>query len=181
MCLVAQLCLFTTPWTIAHQAPLLMGFSRQEYWSGLPCPSPGDLPDPETEPMCPALQAVSLPLSQQESPDLSIFLPKRTHFGCPWWLSGKEFHLPMQETWIPSLAQQDPTCCGATKCMSHNYCSWAQNLQLLSPCAPSSEAHAPWGPCSAAGGATTMRSPRAGTRENPHTAMSTQTGQRINK
>ena len=42
--------LFATPWTIACQAPLSMGFSRQEYWSGLPCPPPGDLPDPGTEP-----------------------------------------------------------------------------------------------------------------------------------
>ena len=41
---------FATPWTIAHQAPLSIGFSRQEYWSGLPCPPPGDLPDPGTEP-----------------------------------------------------------------------------------------------------------------------------------
>ena len=39
-----------TPWTVAHQAPLSMGFSRQEYWSGLPLPSPGDLPDPKIEP-----------------------------------------------------------------------------------------------------------------------------------
>ena len=38
--------LFATPWTVARQAPLSMGFSRQEYWSGLPCPPPGDLPDP---------------------------------------------------------------------------------------------------------------------------------------
>ena len=37
--------LFATPWTVAHQAPLSMGFSRQEYWSGLPLPSPGDIPD----------------------------------------------------------------------------------------------------------------------------------------
>ena len=42
--------LFVTPWTVAHQAPLSMEFSRQEYWSGLPCPPPGDLPDPGTEP-----------------------------------------------------------------------------------------------------------------------------------
>ena len=41
---------FATPWTIAHQAPLFMEFSRQEYWSGLPFPPPGDLPDPGTEP-----------------------------------------------------------------------------------------------------------------------------------
>jgi len=44
-----------TPWAVAHQAPLSMGFSRQEYWSGLPFPTPGDLPDPEIEPMSPAL------------------------------------------------------------------------------------------------------------------------------
>ena len=43
--------LFGTPWTVACQAPLSMGFSRQEYWSRLPCPPPGDLPDPRTEPM----------------------------------------------------------------------------------------------------------------------------------
>ena len=40
---------FVTPWTVAHQAPLSMGFSRQEYWSGLPFPPPGDLPNPGTE------------------------------------------------------------------------------------------------------------------------------------
>ena len=49
-----------TPWTIACQAPLSMGFSRQEYWSGLPFPSPGDLPDPGIEPGSPALHADSL-------------------------------------------------------------------------------------------------------------------------
>ena len=41
--------LFATPWTVAHEAPLSMEFSRQEYWSGLPFPSPGDLPDPGIE------------------------------------------------------------------------------------------------------------------------------------
>ena len=50
-----------TPGTVAPQAPPSMGFSRQEYWSGLPFPSPGDLPDPGTEPKSPALQADSLP------------------------------------------------------------------------------------------------------------------------
>ena len=49
--------LFETLWTVAPQAPLSMGFSRQEYWSGLPFPSPGDLPDPGIEPRSPALQA----------------------------------------------------------------------------------------------------------------------------
>ena len=52
--------LFATPLTVAYQAPLSMGFSRQECWSGLPFPSPGDLPDPGIEPQSPALQAVAL-------------------------------------------------------------------------------------------------------------------------
>ena len=52
--------LFVTPWTVAYQAPLSMGFSRQEYWSGLPFPSPGDLPDPGIEPRSPTLQGDAL-------------------------------------------------------------------------------------------------------------------------
>ena len=60
--LVTQLCLtLCNPWTVALQAPLSMGFSRQEYWSGLPCLPPGDLPNPGTEPGTPTLQADSLP------------------------------------------------------------------------------------------------------------------------
>ena len=57
--------LFTTPWTVAYQAPRSMGFSRQEYWSGLPFPSPGDLPNPGIEPGSPALQADDLPTGSQ--------------------------------------------------------------------------------------------------------------------
>ena len=53
--------LFVTPWTVAYQAPPSMGFSRQEYWSGLPFPSLGDLPNPGIEPGSPALQADALP------------------------------------------------------------------------------------------------------------------------
>ena len=52
---------FCDPWTVAHQAPLSMEFSRQEYWSGLPFTSAGDLPKPRIEPSPPALQANSLP------------------------------------------------------------------------------------------------------------------------
>ena len=60
--LAAKSCLtLATPWTVACQAPLSMGFYRQEYCSGLPFPFPGDLPDPEIEPRSPALQAESLP------------------------------------------------------------------------------------------------------------------------
>ena len=61
MKLLSRVRLFVTPWTVANQAPLSMGFSRQEYWSGLPFPSPGDLPDPGIEPKSPALQTDALP------------------------------------------------------------------------------------------------------------------------
>ena len=55
-CVITKSCLtLATPLTIAHQVPLPMGFPRQEYWSGLPFPSPGDIPDPEIEPKSPAL------------------------------------------------------------------------------------------------------------------------------
>ena len=60
--------LSATPSTVTRQAPLFMGFSRQEYWSRLPCPRPRDLPDTGIEPGSPALQAVSLPLIQRGSP-----------------------------------------------------------------------------------------------------------------
>ena len=60
--------LFETLWIIAHKAPLSMEFSRQEYWSGLLCPPPGDLLDSGIELMSPALQADSLPLSHWEAP-----------------------------------------------------------------------------------------------------------------
>ena len=53
--LLSHVRLFATPWTVAHQAPPFMGFSSQEYWSGLPFPSPGDRPDPGIEPWSPAL------------------------------------------------------------------------------------------------------------------------------
>ena len=57
---LSQVRVFVTPWTAAHQAPLSMGFSRQEYWGGVPFPSPGDFPNPGIEPGSPALQADSL-------------------------------------------------------------------------------------------------------------------------
>ena len=73
--LVTTLCLtLVTPWTIAHQVLLFMGleFSRQEYWSGLPFPSPGDLPDPGIEPWS-ALQAGSLPTEPLGKPNWPLY------------------------------------------------------------------------------------------------------------
>ena len=70
--------LCATPWTVAYQAPLSMGFSRQECWSGLPFPSPGDLPDPGMEgmePGPPALQADSLPTELRGKPPYNLKAP----------------------------------------------------------------------------------------------------------
>ena len=63
---------FATPCTVAHQAPPSMGVSRQEYWSELPFPSPGDLPDPGFEPRSPALEANSLPSEDQRGPETRV-------------------------------------------------------------------------------------------------------------
>ena len=76
---------FETPWTVAYQAPQSMEFSRQEYWSGLPFPSPEDLPNPEIEPGSPALQADAL-LSEPPGkllwwPPFSIKDPKSCAYG----------------------------------------------------------------------------------------------------
>ena len=72
--------LFATPWTIAYQAPPSMGFSRQECWSGLPFPSPGDLPNPGIEPRSPALQEDTL-LSEPtgKPPNVPLFLKQLIH------------------------------------------------------------------------------------------------------
>ena len=64
--------LFVTAWTVAHQAPLSMGFSRQEYWSGLPSPSPGNLPDSGIEPRSPTLQADALTSEPPGKPSGSL-------------------------------------------------------------------------------------------------------------
>ena len=66
--LLSHVQLFATPWIVAYQAPPSMGFSRQEYWSGLPFPSPGDLPNPGIEPGSPAFRADAL---TSEPPGLS--------------------------------------------------------------------------------------------------------------
>ena len=79
MCAQSLSCiqLFVTLWTVARQAPLSMEFSRQEYWSRLPFPPPGDLRDPKiepTSPVSPALQADTLLLNHQGSPKVHHFL-----------------------------------------------------------------------------------------------------------
>ena len=74
--------LFVTLWTVAHQAPLSMGFSRQEYWSGLPFPSPGDLPNPGIKPRFPALQADPLSSEPPGKPRKAVYIDKiKESFG----------------------------------------------------------------------------------------------------
>ena len=72
--------LFATPWTVAYQAPLSVRFSRQEYWSGLPFPSPGDLPDPGIKPGSPALQTDALPSEPPGKPSTCTDSFKKKEF-----------------------------------------------------------------------------------------------------
>ena len=71
--------LFATPWTVAYQASPSMGFSRQEFWSGLPFPSPGDLPNPGIEPGSPALEADAL---TSESPGKPYYVEVCSFYAC---------------------------------------------------------------------------------------------------
>ena len=87
VCVLSHIQLFATPWTVTLQAPLSMGFSRQEYWSGLPFPSPGDLPDPGIEPRSPALQVDSLPSEPTGK-------PKRTDYELIILREAQSNHLP---------------------------------------------------------------------------------------
>ena len=70
--------LFATPWTVVYKAPLSMEFSRQEYWSGLPFPSPGDLPHPGIKPRSPALQADALLSEPPSHPSFKKGFPNVT-------------------------------------------------------------------------------------------------------
>ena len=82
--LLSHVWLFVTPWTVACQASLSMGFSRQEYWSGSPCPPPGDFPDPGIEPRSPAWQMDSLTLIPPGKPSIVKYLnPNYTLIS--WW------------------------------------------------------------------------------------------------
>ena len=129
--------LFATPWTVAYQAPLSVGFSRQEYWSGLPFPFSGDLPDPGIEPGSPALQADALPSE-----------PLHTDFS-----GGRSGGLV-----FPSLSEFSRVCCGPhsqslwhsqqsrSRCFSgtlllfqrSNRCQKTANFTPGPPCCPSS-------------------------------------------
>ena len=79
--------LFATTWTVAHQAPLSIEFSRQEYWNGLPCPSPGDPPNPSIESGSLSLKADSLPFDLPENPGSQEMYSDDEFFYCPFVIS----------------------------------------------------------------------------------------------
>ena len=92
---------FGTPWTVAPQAPPSMGFSRQEYWSGVPLPSPGDLPDPGIEPRSPTLQAYAL----TSEPKLKAALRLGSW---PIWLSHASISTALAPEWVAWVPLRDP-------------------------------------------------------------------------
>ena len=109
--------LFATPWTVAHQAPLSMGFSRQEYWSGLPFPSPGDLPDPGIKPRSPALQADALtsePPGKPSSSDISYksfkWTPLRPYKTSTLLEKSTCVFLMCEHIWLRQTFREGPSC-----------------------------------------------------------------------
>ena len=111
--------LFATPQTVTCQAPLSLGFSRQEYWSGLPLYSPIDLPDTGIKPRSPALQGDSLVCSTREAHvqvqiPIQIYFPVSVMRGISLMVQWLRFRLPVQGVWVRSLIRsKGPTCCEA--------------------------------------------------------------------
>ena len=89
--LFSRVQLLATPWTVAHQAPLSLGFSRQKYWSGLPCPSPGDLPNPLTWVSCIA----------------SRFFIVLATMEALYWICGREQFVPFSHFLNSSISRED--------------------------------------------------------------------------
>ena len=104
---------FATPWTVARQAALSMGFSRQAHWSGLPFSSPGDLLDPGIEPKSPAWQADSLPLNHQ---------------GSSSWALGRD----KNSTWLKVCPGPSEMSSQLSKLPTQKESAWAQGLAFCS-------------------------------------------------
>ena len=106
LCVLSRVWLFVDPpcppWTIAHQASLSMGFSRQEFWSGLPFSSPGDLPNPRIEPASPALQVDSFLLSHVRLPARELICKWKWKSLTPAWLFENPRNSPGWNTGVGS-------------------------------------------------------------------------------
>ena len=105
-----------SPWTVAHQAPLSMGFSRPEYWSGLPFPSPGHLPNSGIEPGSPELQADSL-LSEPPGKSLKYLMLCKCYVNSCWLMTNSSFALwnvleiffhSIFYSWLVTSADEEP-------------------------------------------------------------------------
>ena len=110
--LLSRVRVFATLLTVAYQAPQSMGFSRQEYWRGLPFPSPGDIPNPGIEHSSPTLQVDSLPAEPQgKPPDSSVGKKPTCNSGDPGsipglgWSTGEVIGYPLQYSWASLVAQ----------------------------------------------------------------------------
>ena len=108
--------LFATPWTVAHQAPLSMGFSRQGYWSGLPFPSPGNLPHPGVEPRSPTWQADAL--TSEPPGKLNHQAPPSMGFSRQEYWSGLPFPSPADLP-NPGIEPGSPHCRQTLNHLSH--------------------------------------------------------------
>ena len=127
VCKRSHVQLFATLCTVARQAPLSVGFSRQEHWGGLPCPPPGDLPDPGIEPTPPALAGGSLSLSHQGSlqgPEL-----------CAFPLSARK-HLKQRLSPTPNLPSLLTKYLPISSGQSANVPNTAQRKSVFPPCSP---------------------------------------------
>ena len=129
---------FATPWTIAHQAPLSMGFSRQEYWSGLPCPPTGDFPNPGIKPtslMSPALAGdfftTSATWKTHYKCELCFFktciylVLAALGLHCYMWVFSSCSEWEFLFLWLMGLSWGGLSCCGAQApgCMGFRICS----------------------------------------------------------
>ena len=117
MKLLSRVWLFATPWTTACQPPLFVRFSRQEYWSGLPFPSPGDLPDPRIELRSLALQADSLPPRKPWYPLVPDIVNSKLEL-LRWWIRDWPLLLslapPLTPCEAPWITSQNVECSGNT-------------------------------------------------------------------
>ena len=112
-----------TPWTVAHQAPLAVEFSRQEHWSGLPCPPSGGLSDPGIKPWSPALQADSLPSELQGKP-ITFVRGRYSHHHPP--------HLWLR--YVCDILTVAPHFIAFLCIALHGYCVFLQTESLWQPC-----------------------------------------------
>ena len=134
MKLLSRVQLSVTPWTVAYQAPPSTGFSRQEYWSGLPFPSPGESSQPRGRTRSPALQADALPSKPPGKLLLNNFRPKRKKnlnlinaFGSQEKIFGSQF---LHITW---KYHQEVDICSTFEKSRINEMTWCQNLLPLNP------------------------------------------------